>query len=431
MVTLPADCDVVVVGAGLAGLAAALELTGRGADVAVLEAGERVGGRVATDRRDGYRLDRGFQVLNTAYPEMARVVDLGALDLRPFARALTLYADGRDWVLADPRRDPLALPRLLRAPIGPMSAKTALARHALEVSFMSAEGILHRHDVPAARHWRSRGLADETVERLLRPFYAGLTLDPDATTSGRFVDLMLRRFVRGQAAGPADGMDTLPRALAARLPEGTVRLGTPVRRVGADRVATDEGTVRARAVVVATDAAAAAGLLPGLPEPAWRGVTTWYHATDAAALPGTGARLLVDADESPVDNSIVISAAAPGYAPAGRALVATSTAHRDGSPHGGAAEASVRGRLADLYRAPAREWDLVATYDIPHALPAMTAPHPFTRPPLAGDVYVCGDHRDTSSLQGALHSGRRVARVVAAALGLGERRAEAGRTHTT
>ncbi|MCF3964223.1 FAD-dependent oxidoreductase [Streptomyces fuscigenes] len=422
MVTLPARCDVAVVGAGLAGLAAALDLSARGADVLVLEAGERAGGRVATDLLDGYRLDRGFQVLNTAYPELGRVLDLAELDLRPFDRALTLYARGGHWVLADPRRDPLALPRMLRAPIGPLSAKTALARHALEVSYSSTEAILHRHDVPAARHWRARGLADETVERLLRPFYAGLTLDPGAGTSGRFVDLMLRMFVRGQAAVPADGMEALPRALAGRLPEGTLRLGTPVQRVAGDRVETDEGAVAARAVVVATDARSAAGLLPALSEPDWRGVTTWYHATDAENLPGAAARLIVDGDASPVDNSIVISAAAPGHAPAGRALVATSTARREGAPRGTAAESAVRGRLADLHRTSTAGWDLVATYDIPYALPAMTAPHPFSRPALVGDVYVCGDHRDTSSLQGALHSGRRVAGAVATRLGLGERR---------
>lgn len=298
------------------------------------------------------------------------------------------------------------------------------------MSFSSAEGLLHRHDVPAARHWRARGLSDRTVERLLRPFFAGLTLDPDATTSGRFVDLMVRMFVRGEAAVPAAGMYVLPRDLAARLPQGTVRLGTAARRVAADRVETDEGTLLARAVVVATDARAAAALLPGLREPAWHGVTTWYHATDAGALAETGARLLVDGDDSPVDNSVVISAAAPGYAPAGRALVATSAAHREGAPHGEAAEPAVRRRLADLHRVSTRDWDLVATYDIPYALPAMTAPHPFVRPPLAGEVYVCGDHRDTSSIQGALYSGRRVARAVAAGLGLGGRPVEPGRTHT-
>jgi predicted NAD/FAD-dependent oxidoreductase len=101
--------------------------------------------------------------------------------------------------------------------------------------------------------------------------------------------------------------------------------------------------------------------------------------------------------------------------------VATSAAHREGVPHGEAAEPAVRARLAELYAVPARDWDLVATYDIPHALPAMAAPHPFTRSPRVGEVYVCGDHRDTSSLQGALHSGHRVARALAAALDLGER----------
>ncbi|MBP0457123.1 NAD(P)/FAD-dependent oxidoreductase [Streptomyces montanisoli] len=418
MATLPARCDVIVVGAGLAGLAAALELTGRGAEVTLLEAGTDVGGRVATDRKDGYLLDRGFQVLNVPYPEAQEVLDLPSLDLRPFTRALALHTNGARATLADPRRAPLALPRLIGAPIGTPRAKAALARYALRTSFLPVEGILHRHDVPAGRHWRAMGLADETVERLLRPFFTGLTLDPDATTSGRFVDLMLRMFVRGEVAVPADGMAALPRGLAARLPAGTVHLSTPVREVTAGSAVTESGTVGARAVIVATDADTAAGLLPGLPVPRWHGVTTWYHST--AVPPATGATLLVDADDSPVDNTIVISAAAPGYAPPGRALVATSTAHREDAPRGAAAEAVVRRRLAELYREPTRDWDLVATYDIPHALPAMTAPHPFTRPARAGDVFVCGDHRDTSSIQGALHSGRRVAHAVATTLGLGD-----------
>lgn len=410
--------EVVVVGAGLAGLACARELASRGVDVVVLEAGDAVGGRVRTDHVDGFTLDRGFQVLNTAYPELRRVVDLDALDLRPFADTVGIHLDGHRLTVGNPLQKPSSVGSALGLPVGGLRGKAALGVYAGLCATLPVHSLLKREDVSAAEAWRRAHIPTDLVNGLLRPFFAGVLLEQGLTTSRRFTDLMMRMFVRGRSTVPAQGMQALPAYLAGLLPDGCVRLSTRVHRVGADGVDTDAGPVAARAVVVATDGWAASRLLPRLLDPPpTRGVTTVYHA--APELPGASAMLLLDAEPSPIANTIVLSAAAPEYAPAGRALVSTSMVH--GSVPDDPDGPQVRAALARLHETETASWELVATYDLPHALPGMPAPHPLTKPArLAGGaerVYVAGDHRDTSSLQGALVSGRRAATAVLEDLG--------------
>lgn len=411
--------DVVVVGAGLAGLACARELASRGVDVVVLEAGDAVGGRVRTDHVDGFTLDRGFQVLNTGYPELRRVVDLDALDLRSFAATVGIHLDGHRLTVGNPLQKPSSVGAALGLPVGGVRGKAALGLYAGLCATLPVDSLTKREDVSAAEAWRRANIPTDLVNGLLRPFFAGVLLEQGLNTSRRFTDLMIRMFARGRSTVPARGMQALPAYLADRLPDGAVRLGTRVHRVSPDAVDTDAGRVAARAVVVATDGWTASRLLPRLvdPPPA-RGVSTVYHA--APELPGASSMLLLDAEPSPIANTLVISAAAPEYAPAGRALVSTSMVH--GSAPEDPDGPEVRAALARLHGTDTSSWEHVATYDLPHALPGMPAPHPLARPVrLSGGaerLYVAGDHRDTSSLQGALVSGRRAATAVLDDLGV-------------
>ena len=256
------------------------------------------------------------------------------------------------------------------------------------------------------------------MDRLLRPFFSGVVLEEELSTSSRFVDLMLRMFARGSSVVPAGGMQQIAEQLASRLPAGSIHLQLPALRVSAREVVTDAGVIAARAVVVATDVDSADELIGGgLERPEWKGVTTIYHAAPVAPLDEP--TLLLDTDDSPVNNTVVITAAARSYSPDHRALVATSLVH-------GARrrwdEPAVRSRLAVLYDVPTGEWEHVSTCDVPRALPAMPAPHDFRKPVGHGDLFVCGDHRDTSSIQGALVSGERTAAAVLDDLGVWEPR---------
>ncbi len=401
--------DVVVVGAGLAGLACARRLAARGREVTVLEASDAVGGRVRTDVVDGFRLDRGFQVLNDGYPELPAHLDLAALRLKRLDDAVIVRRHDRLIRVGNPLAAPGDAFALVSSPLLPFSQKVRLGLYAGVVAALPVKRILAREDLPAAEAWAEAGLSQETVESVLRPFFSGVVLETEFETSRRFLDLMMRLFARGRSTLPAEGMQALPEQLASGLPSGSLHLNTPVAEVGPDRVRTESGELRARAVVLATDAWTATRLLPDLGEaPAPRGVTTVYHA--APLWEGQRSTLIVDADGSPVANTIVLSAAVPSYAPAGRTLISTSVVHGPGREV--PAEADLREILSQLHGRDTAGWERIASYDVPHALPAMPAPHPFRRPAQVGGVYVCGDHRDTSSIQGALVSGRRVAEAV-------------------
>lgn len=410
------SADVLVVGAGLAGLACALHLSEAGLGVEVLEASDAVGGRIRTDRVDGYLIDRGFQVFNTAYPEARRVLDLPGLNLCGFDRAVEIEHEGTIHRLAEPWREPGESTSLLTAPIGSPLERLALARYAAAATATPSSRLLRRPDRPALDDLAASGVRDEPLERLIRPFLAGVLLEDELTTSSRFVRMVVRTFARGTVAVPAVGMQQIPEQLATKVGRDAVRLGVDVTSVTAGRVHHSEGRDTARAVVVATDGDTAARFLGSdVVAPTWNGVRTYFHATDVA--PSARATLRLPGGPSPLLNSVVMTAAAPGYAPAGRALVATSVLHGEGRlvPE----LETLRPYLDALWRTDTSKWDTVAVRDVPYALPAMPAPHRFAKPVrVSAGLYVCGDHRDTSSIQGALVSGRRAAEAVLADLGV-------------
>ncbi len=409
------NVDVVVVGAGLAGLSAADLLVRAGADVVVLEAGDEVGGRVRTDVVDGRRLDRGFQILLPAYPEVARRVSLGALAARPFPRGLVVREGDRTTLLGDPRGGGwgTARPGLF---LGPADLVRLTAMCARDLA-SPARRLINGPERATREELANRGLSLRAIDELFAPFLAGVFLEPDLATSGRFFDLVWRSFLRRAPVVPALGMGQVPRQLAAALPPGSVRLGREVVGVTSREARLRDGErVAARAVVVATDGTVAASLLPELAAPRWNSVTTYYFS--APEPPARRRHLMVEARRTgPVANTVVMSEVAPSYAPPGTALIAASVLGLDdGGPD---RERAVRIHLAGLWRTDVHDWELVRAYPIARAVPAMISPHLIRRPVrAAGGLYVCGDHRDTSSIQGALFSGRRAARAVAADLGL-------------
>ncbi|MFG2876861.1 NAD(P)/FAD-dependent oxidoreductase [Streptomyces sp. NPDC048337] len=393
------NADVVIVGAGVSGLAAAHHMIAAGVAVTVLEAADDPGGRMATVSADGFRLDRVGQLLHTSYTELGRTPGLSGLPLRSFAPGVLVHTDGKQ----------------LRA--GALTPARALASGSLDQARLSAalgrlaalpeERLLARPERTALAALRSRGLPPRTVNGVLRPLLAALLRDPELTTSSRVADLALRGFARGRLAVPEGGAAALPELLAAALPPGTVRTGVRVRSVATNLVTTEEhGDFGCRSVLLATGARAAAELLPGLRVPGFHEVTVLHHAT-AAPLPWDGS-LLLDADPKwPVSHTTVMSAVDPTRAPAGRGLVTTTVLGPPPPPR------TVASRLARLYDTATRDWELLALHHTPEAVPAMPPPHDLRRPVrvLAG-LYVCGDHRDTNTVQGALRSARRATTAV-------------------
>lgn len=415
-VSVPIDCEVLVVGAGLAGLACAVTLHDAGVPVGVVEAEPEVGGRVRSRVVDGFVIDRGFQLLNPAYPAAPELLDLAALQLQAFPPGVAVATGDRTLRLLDPRRAPLAAPESaaavarLVAQDGPrvLTGLTTFAGYAMAAGYEDPVDLKRRVDVPAAQAFSHAGLRGPILERIVRPFLAGVLGEAELATSRRFVDLVLRSFLRGTPAVPAAGMGAISQQLAARLPDGALAVGAPFET----QPLTNAAARRSPAVVV--DATARETGQTGYR--GWHALTTFWFGVDSRrdARPARDGILHVDGDSrGPVVNTAVQSLTAPSYAPPGWWLVQATVL--------GAApqlEAEVRRQCQQIYRVPTDAWDLVDVSVIPHALPVATPPLPLRRPVQLGErLFACGDTHDTPSIQGALVSGRRTATAVLVALG--------------
>jgi phytoene dehydrogenase-like protein len=411
------DSDAIVIGAGLAGLTCARELVRAGFAVSVVEASDAIGGRVRTDEVDGLLLDWGFQLINPAYPEVQRALDVEALALRSFTPGAQVLTDSGSFVIADPRRGG-SLFGALRADVGSKFAKSRFAAYALGCAVASPKGLAQRPDVSAFDALRSAGVSNELIDKFIRPFLAGVFLENSLATSRRFMDLVLRSFVRGTPAVPARGMQAIPLQIAEGIPRESIALGVRALSIDRQTVHLTSGSHRARAIVVATDAPGVSMLLPDLPVPQARAVTTWYHLAHVPPQSLTRGKPILVLDgrtaRGPLTNTVVLSHAAPSYASHGRVLVSSSAV----GLHGAMRHGEILGHLSELYSTNAAGWELVNTYEIPYALPAQDPPFARRLPvDLGGGIFVAGDHRDTASIQGALVSGRRAAESVKRHLG--------------
>jgi len=407
------EYDVVVVGAGLAGLRAATRLAEAGRDVVVLEAGDAVGGRERTDIVDGFRLDRGFHVVNPAYPAVRRWVDVDALALRRFPVAVGVRLEDRLARVAHPLRHPSSIAETLRSGLVRPADLMALARWAAP-TVVSARAAKTGPDRALVEAWDRAGLRGPLRESVLEPFLAGVLADDRQETSDAFVRLLIRSFALGRPGVPAAGIGALPAQLAetARRAGAGIRLAhrvvsTRPRARGWHVGIEGQDAITARAVVIAT------GLDPALdvPLPRPRGLQTWWFATPAA--PSSDAALRVDGRRrGPIVNTAIMTNTAPTYAPRSQHLIQATCVMPSA-----ASEVGIRRQLAEIWEADTRGWRLLRRDDIAGALPAQDPPLRLRRPVRMGDGrYVAGDHRDTASIQGALVSGQRAAEAVLADL---------------
>lgn len=402
----------VVVGAGLAGLCAARATTRAGLTTRVLEATDGVGGRVRTDVVDGYRLDRGFQILLTAYPEVVAQLDLDALDLQRFDPASLVWTGSALQRVADPLRQPGALLSTVRSDVGSLGDKARIGLLRQRLVHTAAVRLLQGPDRSTARALADAGFSPKVVQRFFRPLLGGILLDTSLDTSARMFEVIFRTLALGDAAVPARGMQAIPDQLAASLPDGTVRLSSPVDRVDATTALLADGTsVRGRALVVATEGPAAARLV-GTTDPGSKAVSAiWFSAPEP---PVRGRSIVLDGvGGGPVANLAVLSEVAPSYAPVGRSLVVAAC---PGDVSASVAEAA-RSQLAGWFGPGVAAWEELRVDRILHGQPlARPGFSPKRSVDLGEGRFVAGDHRDTPSIQGAMFSGRRCGDAVVAHL---------------
>ena len=408
---------IVIVGAGLAGLTCAKVLSERGAEVAVFEASDDIGGRVRTDERDGFLLDRGFQVYFTSYPVARRHLDYGALDFRSFDPGAVVCRGPEKSVLSDPLRDPKALVPSLLSDAATFRDKFLT----LDLAARSVQGGISagdengETDTSTLEYLRSSGLSERYIEYFFRPFYGGIFLNLRLTTSAHVLRFTLRMLATGRTVVPALGMGEIPRQLASRLTEGAVRLTSPVDSLGRDgervvgvRVGGEEH--EADAVVVATDAPAA-GTLTGEPVPEGSvGEVCIYYETDGL---GSGKKILLNAEDGAfVNNAVQMSNISERYAPPSRHLLSAVALTGLGLPD----KDLYRKGIEDLSRwYPGADFRPLALYRIPYGQFAQPPgirdrlPENKTRTP---GLFLAGEYTEDASINGSILSGEKAAEAV-------------------
>ena len=380
--------EVLIVGAGLSGLNAAIYLESKGLDVRVIEASDRAGGRVASDVIEGFICDRGFQLINARYPALQELGVLNELDFIEAPRVIEVALEDGRHPIGDPRQVPFTV---LDKATGTIPEKIALLR-IIMAKATAGQSI--------GQTLRSTGTC---YERVLRPFLQGVFLtDPD-NVDAIYGQAIIKSFVNGRPGVPRKGVGELPKALAKRL--SNIQYNTQVDRIEGKSVHTNNGRFTADKILIATDATTATQLLD-LPEvPRMAGCITWYHAV--SANPSGSGRLVVDGmRRGPIINSIVMSDISTDYSPMDQHLVSTTTDLN-------VTESDVRRHLAILWGTSTHEWQFIAKYEIPAALPIHGVGRTLSQGMKINEHhFVAGDHRTVPSQQGALFSGRLAAQLI-------------------
>jgi phytoene dehydrogenase-like protein len=420
MTSKPSNLSAIVIGAGLSGLAAARSLVRSGWKVTVLEAQDTIGGRVQTDKVDGFLLDRGFQVYLTAYETAGHELDLPGLELRCFPPGAWIQYQGHRYQVGDPMRCSLGQVftqaiRTALAPIGSIRDKLAVLRFGALVSQRSEDQLFSDARVNALDRLRQFGFSETIIDRFFRPFFGGIFLDRDLDIASDRLDFVFRSFRLGYAALPKNGMAAIPTQFAKDLPEGTIRTKTTVQEVGDRCVQLASGEwLRADAVIVATEQPAAHRILKldtenDIP---CNSTACLYFAVKYPPIKDS--MLVLNADGTgPINNLCFPSFCQPSYAPPGEALLSVSTIGIT-KQTGPELIQKVRNQLIDWFGAQANEWRHLRTYLVPYALPKQSCDAISLTPQsrVSTGVYRCGDYCKTGSIEGAIQSGLEVAKMI-------------------
>ncbi|MBN8825354.1 MULTISPECIES: NAD(P)/FAD-dependent oxidoreductase [unclassified Spirosoma] len=420
------ESPVLIIGAGIAGLTCAVYLKQAGIHALVLEASDGVGGRIRTDRVDGFQLDRGFQILLTAYPEAQRLLNYSALNLQPFRSGALIQDQGQWLTLINPLQEPTAVFQTLASSVGTMGDKVRIAELMRRTQGVSTDEVFQQKPSTTQAFLQEFGFSDQIIERFFRPFFGGVFLEDALSTSSNFFEFCFHMFFKGEAAVPAKGMGAITAQLAERLLPGQIWLNTAVDQVDGNTVRLANGkTLTAKAIVLAVDGAQAAVLRNQSDrenshpiQPGFNQTICTYFSAPKSPAPAKGQKLLIlnTQRKSVVHHIAVMSDVAPTYAPDGQSLISVSTQGVTNADPVTLAD-QIQQELGSWFGNEVQQWNHLQTYTIPHALPTYNpeqAGESALRQPLqlTDCVYQCGDQTAYPSINAAMQTGREVAEMI-------------------
>ncbi len=405
------ESEVLVIGAGLAGLSCALHLQNQGVKVTILEAAEEAGGRIRTDKIDGFLLDRGFQIYLTAYPEGKEILDYRSLNFKKFFPGAVIRKNNKFYRVADPLRSPKDIFATLTSPVGKPADKVKVACLQKQLQIESLDEIFEKPECTTYEVLRREGFSRTMIDQFFRPFLGGIFLEKELKTSSQVFEFVFKMLASGENVIPEQGMQEIPRQLAGKLKSGTIQFGKRVKKIEKNKVTLETGeSIEAPIIVIATEQTSAVELLGKDMSPNYCSQTCIYFTSEKAPLEEPVLVLNGD-EEGYVNNLVVLSNVSKAYAPPGQALTAVSCV---GDPAIGDAELieCVKNELRQWYGEEVKDWQHLKTYRVRYSLPAQSPTarnSSFRSYQASDDIFVCGDYLETGSINGALKSGRIVA----------------------
>lgn len=407
--------DIIIIGGGLAGLTAAIQFHRAGKKVTLLEASDRVGGRLKTDIVDGFRLDRGFQVLLEAYPLCRELLDYEALNLRRFSPGAMMLHEKGKFEIGDPIRNPSSLLKTALAPIGNLLDKWLILKLRYRLGRQSIEEIFNQPEIPTYELLNDLGFSLDMLENFFRPFLSGIFLENALETSSRMFEFVFKMFSEGATSIPALGMEEIPKQLLRHIPQKWIKTEHEAITILGQKVTCQNDAVyEAPLILIASEAAGIAGNYLTQPFGSEKeSVTCSYFFTQKAPIKRP-LLMLNASEEKYVNNVTVMSRVSEHYAPPGQELISVShngISHLDDSD----LSAQIRNELYPWFREDVYSWRLLKNYKINYALPKQKSVRDNILPEkvkLREGLYICGDHQLNGSINAAMKSGKEVASLI-------------------
>ena len=405
---------IVIIGAGIAGLTCAKYLKDKGIEALILEASYGVGGRVRTDIVDGFKLDRGFQVLLTSYPEARKLLNYNELNFKTLPSGARIRIGDSFHVMPNPLKNWTTAPQALFAPFGNLWDKLKVLQ--LNLSLKNAP------DPTAAPSFNKQttleflkefGYSDNIIHRFFKPFFRGVFLEKDLKTDAQFFKFLFRQFAQGDVVVPENGMQAIPEQIAAHLAPHQIRLNAPVEKIVGKTIYLENGqTIEAEKIVLATNASATALLLDEKTTTRFNATDCLYFTTDTPLSIFEKPYLIINANKDEmIDHLVIMSDVAPSYAPEGKTLISVSLVGENPYYEKDLTE-KVQKELTKWF-GKKYNWQHLRTYRIPNALPQyFEAPPQYKSLKINDFTYRCGDYMAYPSLNAAMKTGREVAEML-------------------
>lgn len=406
------DSVIYIVGAGISGLVAAYELEKAGYTPVILEASDGVGGRVRTDEFKGFHLDRGFQVLLTAYPEAQRYLDYEALNLKYFDPGAVILKPGNAFSIHDPLRNPLKLFNMVFSPVGTYLDKIKIFRLTKSLEKKSVEEIFAEPTQPTLQFLQNYGFSEKIIDNFFKPFFKGIFLENDLNTSSRMFNFVFKMFASGHAAIPEKGMQQIAEQLKNKLTKSQLILNSPVKRIdGTTLSLSSGGEIKADRVIVATRPDKLIPQLSGQFGP-WRKVINICYSLSHSFIAQPMIALVPD-EQYLINNLVFLTDVSKAYSNNGRALLSVSIIKPVEAND--KLEKLVAIELEALTGIKEEYFEHIKTYTIQEALPQVDDLAVSLSPgntKATDGVFLAGDFLLNGSINAAMTAGRKAAEAV-------------------